>query len=253
LRIWAEQKTAGSVDPHHSAARKTLALAVALDLKDFNPLIHVTRKYAVSNAHALALALDPTIELSFDYYIFDRPLDLDWNRVCALHHTNAIDLDRAQDLAINTALNYALDRALIRAHALDKNKIFSSVNFSELIAQHEFLIEQAPYRNSSFDSRKEVLEELRSAWFKALHLDPAWIEFSYDELVTLGDYFYVCVLMLHCKDAAISVSRSVWSAIVENLMRVEPEDLGSKPDRLSLLGFLNPFKGVFSKKKVGDL
>jgi NACHT domain len=221
LLSWADREASSSSHPDKSTAKKTLAIALSIDL---------------------CLDLDRDLDLTFELV---RTRLLARANVYALVHV----LDRY--LAHTFASDRALANGLDLAHNLTKNKVFKDVNSLDLIEQLKLLELQFPLKNQSFASRCEFMEDLRLTWCKAVHLDPEWVKLSHDELVALSHYFYACELIVRCKEAAIFISPSVWLAIVESLVRVEPEELSPKPvQHQSILARFNPFRYSSQSEKV---
>jgi predicted NACHT family NTPase len=180
LLTWADRVTIGSMNVAPPFAQRAMAIFVALDL-DLNRYRALIRAFLldINLARALACA---------------RALD--------------IDIDRAH------ALNRTLDRAL----DLDRAEVFNqSVNLADLAKKIEELKLQVPDREEPYEVHQLFAARLQQVWQQGLNFDPELANLSENELQALVNYFYICELIVRCKESAVRVSRDVWESI-ENAM-----------------------------------
>ena len=64
---------------------------------------------------------------------------------------------------------------------------------------------------------KALAERSLQVWCSGLGLDRELLNLSETEVEALEDYFYICELIIRCKESAVRVSREVWESI-ENAM-----------------------------------
>lgn len=196
LLAWADAATQGSASPYTPAAKRVVALYLALDLA-----------FAHDLDRARALARTLTRVFAHDLVrAFALDLALDFAR--ALARAFAHDLDRAVALAL------ALDRAL----ALETIKIFKSVDGTGLVAQLEALRSQQPGDTASDQEIRDYFHQIQQVWCAALQLDPAIVALSKDDGTALAHGLYAYELMVRCKEAAVWVSPGVWVAIEDRLL-----------------------------------
>jgi hypothetical protein len=184
LITWADQATAGSVGNYEPAAKRATAifLARALDLD-------------------IDLDIDRALDLSLVYDLdLDLPLDLD------------LDFARAVDLDLDLDLDFA--------RALEKTKIFKSVNFVVLIARLEALKAQIPGNNQPVEVRRAFRTKVLQTWYNALNLNPELVDLSEAENDALDNYFYANWLMVQCRQAAVRVLPTTWAGIEDRMVTV---------------------------------
>ncbi|PZO48445.1 MAG: hypothetical protein DCF15_17880 [Phormidesmis priestleyi] len=64
----------------------------------------------------------------------------------------------------------------------------------------------------------QFMEKLRGLWFFALGIEAEAAMLSSEGLVSLGNYFYVCELMIRCKEEAVRVAPNVWAGIESRIL-----------------------------------
>jgi hypothetical protein len=227
LLRWADQSTSSSASNCKPAAKRLVALALTLDLAralnraKARTLIRA-RDYALALDHALAL--DITLDHDLTLNLTDHDFTL------ALDHALALDITLDHDLTLNlTDHDFTLDRNITlsrdltldrdlalncdRAHIYEELKIFSAVNFVDLAPKLEDL---EPTRG-----QKVFLDSTIEAWSSALHLDPQLLELSNSDVNELANYLAATQLMVDCKNAAVTVSHSTWTAIEERILKFD--------------------------------
>ena len=68
---------------------------------------------------------------------------------------------------------------------------------------------------------RKFAQAIIKTWLEAFYLSPESIYLSIEELEEIDNqYFYINLLMVHCKEAAVRVSPQTWSGIEERMLRV---------------------------------
>ncbi len=196
LLNWAHTATDGSEGDYKPAAKRAVAIFLALD---------------PARASARVLALDLDIVLA-RVLALDAILDLARSRASALDVI--LDLDIVLDLDIALALDF------------EKIKIFKSVDLLDLVQQLEGMKSRVPDNNQHVLVRYAFAEEIWQVWLAALHLDPEVAKLSEDEAKALENCLYINELMVRCKEAAVRVSPQVWAGIEERMLKVGMKDEG---------------------------
>jgi len=148
------------------------------------------------------------------------------------HHRH--DLFLVRDIARNLAqalkldLNYATDPpfSLVFTNIfMVRTDIFLSVDFQELARLLEQLNQNKPNKESSSEEEeKSFFESIHRLWFSALGLDHDVANLSKQEVQDLADYFYICELMVRCKEGATRVSPDVWEGIESSILTLPDND-----------------------------
>jgi hypothetical protein len=147
------------------------------------------------------------------------------DRVRALSLFLSLARDLARDLDLDFSLSRNLDlyldlaRALSLARDLDRARIFSSVNFDELVSALEALRNQI-LANSEHEEEMLFKEKISNIWFSALGIEAETTQPSPKDSQALADYFYACKLMIRCKENAVRVSPEVWAGIESRIFTV---------------------------------
>ena len=197
LLLWAEEATAGSQGDISPAGKRAIALANANAYANAN---------ALANAYALAYALANANANANAYAL-----------AYALANANA----NANAYALANAYANALDQFIKLAGDLEKLKIFSQVNFTNLIKNLQALEAKIPEDSSTKEVHREFFFMILDTWLEALHLSQEQVTLSKEELTSLKKYFYVNKLIVDCKDAAVRVSRTTWSEIEQKMLIVD--------------------------------
>ncbi len=198
LLNWAQQITSGSESDYKPAAKRAVALFLALDL---------TQSIAVDSARVQAL-----------------DLDIDHVRELALEIDESLSLDRAIDIVLIRALNleHAIDLAIAIARKFEELKIFQDVNFTLLIAKLHALKAKVPQYQESPSARRIFIEQINQTWLDAIKLRREWIRgLSRQEVSALDQYLSTNLLIVQCRKAAVRVSPRTWSLIENGLLQIE--------------------------------
>ena len=68
--------------------------------------------------------------------------------------------------------------------------------------------------------KEQSVKKLYGLWFSALGIKPETATLSQEESQSLADYFYICELMIRCKEGAVRVSPDVWAGIESRILTV---------------------------------
>jgi NACHT domain len=209
LITWTVKVTQGSEDNFNPTAKRILAVMLPLDLK-------LVLAHNYDHDRALDIDIARTIDIARKYFLdYARTIDVALVHDIAIVHDRALARDSdLVDLTPKRALALALARDITRARALEKMKIFRTVDFLDLIHKLEAL--------SPLVSHQDFLNQWSKTWCQSLHLDPEWLNLSGSEANTLIDYFYINELMVQCKDAAASVSPQTWEGIEARMLTLNP-------------------------------
>jgi len=77
-----------------------------------------------------------------------------------------------------------------------------------------------PSFDQPFEIREQFRQAISSTWFQTLYLPKELNMISADEIEALEDYLYANLLMVHCKNMAISVSSRTWGEIESRILRI---------------------------------
>ncbi|MEL6779091.1 MAG: hypothetical protein AAFO06_17730 [Cyanobacteria bacterium J06597_16] len=77
-----------------------------------------------------------------------------------------------------------------------------------------------PASDASKAKKVKFREVLYGLWFSALGLESQTALLSQAESQALADYFYICELMIRCKEGATRVSPKVWDGIESRMLIV---------------------------------
>jgi hypothetical protein len=215
LLVWAGKKTCNTPGKMSPVAKRISAIALASALSSELVIDYaLVLALALNRAHDYELALDLARDL-------DRDSALARNLACSLarnlnldltfSHTRELSYKLGRDLVRERARALARARARARAHAREYLKlgIFKPEKLEALIQEIEWL------QSSAYDY-KTVLGIFESH----IELNEDLLNLSKEESNDLGCYLYVVGLMVHCKDAAVRVSPSVWAGIESRILTV---------------------------------
>ncbi len=202
LLLWAEEATAGSEGDISPAGKRVIAIA-----------------YANANAYALAKAFANAYALAYAYAnVYAYALAKAYANAKAYALANAYALAYANAKALTNAK--ALDQFIELAGDLEKLKIFSQVNFTQLTGNLQALQAKIPEDSSTEKVHREFFFLIVNTWLEALHFNPEQVTLSEEELTAWRKYFYVNKLIVDCKEAAVRVSRSTWWSMEQKMLRV---------------------------------
>ena len=184
LISWSERITENSEGAFRPAAKRSAALFAA-------------HAFDLAHTHALILS-----------HALDRKLARTLDRKLARASAHVLDLAHILDL----------DR--VHAHALNRAKVFNSVDFAALINQLKAMRASVPSNDASRAEHLSFSDRISQTWYKALHINPEWLELSREEGRSLENYLYANELMIRCKEAALRVSPQVWNVIEDRMLTV---------------------------------
>lgn len=201
---WATGVTEVSSSALNPPAKRLAAIYLALALnRELNSNLARTR--TLDRARTLAMLLDPS---------HAQAIDVNLARTLELHHQptreQVMDLDIARAIA----------RGIILAKRFARLNILDSINCLELIKMLQQLKAIIPTRTASQTQKQIFQTKILQLWFNALGICTEDWQLLPVEAQALADYFYVCELMVRCKESAVRVSPQVWSAIVERMVTV---------------------------------
>ena len=199
LLLWAEEATAGSEGDIPPAGKRAMVIANAFAYAYSFAYAHA-HAYAYAFAHAYAYSFANAYALTY-----------------ALTNANAVAFAYTNANAYSFA--NALDQFIELAGDLEKLKIFSQVNFTNLIKNFQALKAKIPEDSSTQEVRREFSFQIVDTWLQALDLSREQVTLSKEELKALQKYFYVNKLIVDCKEAAVRVSRTTWSEIEQKMLR----------------------------------
>ena len=100
-------------------------------------------------------------------------------------------------------------------------EVYANLDFQLLINQLETLKDNLPSENQPVSVHKKFAQKILNTWLSAFKLTPELINIPQEVLKEIDKYyFYILWLMVECKQAAVRVSPSTWSAIEERMLRV---------------------------------
>ncbi|ATB41927.1 hypothetical protein CYFUS_007403 [Cystobacter fuscus] len=214
---WASSKHVPLDDAEQTAARRAFAMALAFDISQ-----------AIDLDRILAEEFDPYRKCDFSVSLiinriearglgFDFNLARDLVRELGSSHDIAYDFNldcsyiwaqakgRARDFFVRHA------RCLINAFAeLASSRVLSG-KWDEVEPRVQVLRHQLSW-NASFQDVLKTWRQLLGLFVRTLQLSPEPRELV-EGRARLEKYLSACLLIVHCKDAAMRVSRSVWEEI----------------------------------------
>jgi NACHT domain len=216
LLNWANQVTVDSVNPS-SPSKRLMVLVFSLALE--SNLVFIIAEFAILNSVLGYPSIDE----------FSDALDLAIYLAFVLSPTFPIDRNYVRELAfiLDSDLAVAIDLAINHSHAINRPDIINrSINFSVLIQDLESLKSQVPDDKQPLEVLEAFSEHLLQIWCKDLGIERELLNHSESEVQALVDYFYICELMVRCKESAVRVSRDVWESI-ENAIAMPTLDIES--------------------------
>jgi predicted NACHT family NTPase len=214
LLDWANHVTVDSANPVSSPSNRLMILVFSLALE--NNLAFSIEEFAILNSvlgyiwfTQFSDALDLAIDLAF---VLSPTFPIDRNHVRELAFTLESDLAVILDLAINHS------RAINRPDIINR-----SIDFSVLIQDLESLKSKVPDSKQPFKVLEAFSERLLQIWCKDLGLKRELLNHSESEVQALVDYFYICELIVRCKESAVRVSRDVWESIENAMVKPMPD------------------------------
>lgn len=194
---WAEETTNGIQSKVNSLAQRNLALLIAYanayahTYSNANANMNTnTSKYANSNAYAYAEANAEAYAYAIAY---------------ANTNASAIGIANATAIAIELIEN------------LSELQIFNHLNYISIANEIKALLQQIRDNHQSTRLHQEFPQRLVEIWCNALSIELDWLNLSDLEIKNLDRYFTANLLIMECKEAAVSISAKGW-AEVENIM-----------------------------------
>jgi len=209
LLNWAEEVTVGSQGDYKPVGKRAVAIALALAnaLANANALAYAANSRSLANA-ALALA-------------YALPNALAYANTLAL--ANALDNDEIIDYAnvLTFALANANAKIIDYISSIEKLQIFNQkLNFTVLLTQLEALKAKIPDDKQPKEIHQAFAKTLRETLLKGFNLTPEMVNLSKEEINALDNYLYANFLIIQCKDAALSVTKTTWEAIEARMLLV---------------------------------
>ncbi|MEM6253684.1 MAG: NACHT domain-containing protein [Cyanobacteria bacterium P01_D01_bin.156] len=203
---WATDVTQISPSPLMPVVKRLAAIYLALALN--RELNHdLARTCTLERARTLAMVLDPT---------HADAIDVNLARTLDLHHQPT----REQVLDLESAR--AIARGITLAKRFARLNIVASVNCLELIKALQQLKARVPTRESPPTYKQIFQTKVLQLWFNALGISTENWPLLPTEAQDLADYFYICELIVRCKEAAVRVSPHIWTTIMERMVTVHP-------------------------------
>ncbi|MEM1241228.1 MAG: NACHT domain-containing protein [Cyanobacteria bacterium P01_H01_bin.26] len=217
---WATVVTADSVGCFNPVAKRVSAIYLALALnRELNR--ELARTCTLDRARTLALALDPD---------HARAIDVNLARTLNLNHTPT----RAHGLDLD--LTRAVARGITLTKRFARLNILSSINCLELLKMLQKLKLIIPTQATSEYQKQMFQAKLLKLWFNTLGIWPDDWQLSPADAQALADYFYICELMVRCKQLAVRVSPQVWAGIESRMVTVPAQrSLLAEPGLMSPL------------------
>jgi hypothetical protein len=203
LLQWADQVTAGSSGDFKPAAKRVvailIAIAIGLETNSVTSIVGIT-------AAIIAKAIDSAINIDIDITIYT--FTTIFITKASVRRRNFInDNDRA--------------RARASASELETLGIFTGIELSKLINQLQNL--QYALKQSGITKIKKVSEQVLGDYLEAFHLTHELITYNKEEYQALNKYLYSIDLLLKCKQEAARLSPATWDAIEAELL-LPPDD-----------------------------
>ncbi|ESA33775.1 signal transduction protein with nacht domain protein [Leptolyngbya sp. Heron Island J] len=207
LTQWATDATANSLSSFNPAAKRVSAIYLALALnRELNR--ELAHTHILERARALALALDPA---------HARIIDINLARTLTLNH--ALTRVHESDLDITRAIA----RGIILTKRFASLHILTSVNCLDLLKRLQTLKSSIPTQATSEYQKQIFQTRVLKLWFSSLGISPDDWHLSPTDAQALADYFYICELMIRCKQIAVRVSPQIWAGIESRLMTAPTE------------------------------
>jgi hypothetical protein len=212
LFTWVEQVTDSSAGDFQPVGKRAIALANAYA---FAYALRNANTYAntYANANAIAYALRNT-------YVYDHAYALANAIAYALRNAYAYTSDHSNAIAyaLRNANDHALDIFINYVKWLERFQIYQNISHSALIATLKELQQEIPDNNESKEVRQAFGQRIIQTWLTAFHLTSEMVNLSQFELTALDNYFYVNLLMVECKKAAVRVSPETCEGIESRML-----------------------------------
>ena len=124
-------------------------------------------------------------------------------------------------LALANALANANGKIIDYISSIEKLQIFNQkLNFTVLLTQLEALKAKIPDDKQPKEIHQAFAKTLRETLLKGFNLTPEMVNLSKEEINALDNYLYANFLIIQCKDAALSVTKTTWEAIEARMLLV---------------------------------
>ncbi len=202
LTQWADAVTTESPGCFNPAAKRISAIYLALALnRELSR--ELANTHTLDRARALALALDPA---------HARAINVNFARTLNLNH----ELTRGQGLDLD--ITRAIARGITLTKRFARLNILVSVNCLDLLKLLQKLKLLIPTQATSPYQKQIFQTKLLKLWFNALGIEPDDWQLSPADAQSLADYFYICELMVRCKQLAVRVSPGIWAGIESRMV-----------------------------------
>ncbi|NUN65884.1 NACHT domain-containing protein [Pseudanabaena biceps] len=201
---WLDQVTFNSQGEYKNVIKRiaTLFLARPRFLVELSSALRLTR--------VLGTARDL-------YQLFDNSLDFDPIFAADL----SMSLAHALDFDSTTELNLAIQLCSQLEQVLNPVKFDQKyINFAVLNSRLQALVSQTPSYDQSFEIREEFRNQIGRIWLQTLYLPAELNQISLQEIEALDSYLYANLLMIKCKNMAISVSLKKWQKIESQMLKI---------------------------------
>ena len=185
LLQWANQITTSPEENYEPAAKRAVAIFIALNIYRDRDLYREHNLY--NNLYIYLLDIIQNLDYKLSLY-----LNLERNR----------------------------SRDIYLAHKLDEANIFQNIDFAMLIAGLKKIkvINLSNKEDMSLDNLRDFSLQSQQIWLKALQLDSGQVSFSSAESKMLLKYLNVNQLILECDQSAVRVSRKTRQEIKERML-----------------------------------
>jgi NACHT domain len=215
---WADSSTQGVDSQVNHLARRHLALLIANAnanaYANANAIVYAnayTNANAYANAIAYAIAYDNAIAIA-------NSIANSIANANAYANANANTHAYANGYAIAIAI--AIDKSIDLIDNLVDIKIFRRFNHEIINLKILQLKQHMPGKNADGETYQKFAAILVKTWFEALEVRLEWLNLSGSEISDLNRCFAGNLLIMRCKEAAISVSPNIWSQVEEKMFHI---------------------------------
>jgi len=201
---WADEMTKDSTDSSiEPIKRRAIANAIA---------------YAIAYANAIAYASDIANIYAIIYANANAIANANTNAIA-----NVIIYTNAYVTGQDIAYIIAIEELVKLANFFAMDRIFFSVNISQLIADLEDLKQVIPNNKANEKERQKFVDQLLKTWNTAFTLTPELLNLSVEEIKEIDShYFYINRLILNCQKVAVNTSPTVWQELEDRMLKVPP-------------------------------
>lgn len=232
LLQWADQVTAGSSGNFKPAAKRAVAIMIALERaraiafdRDRSRILAIDRAKTSAFPKASAFAIDNAISITIERaIIIERAIDIARSIERIIERAIGSDRYNPIDIAIDRVRGIGaidIDIAIDSNGELEKSDIFTGVELSKLTNQLQNL--RSDKKGSDITQIKNASEQVLSDFLEAFHLTQELITYNNEESQTLNKYLHSIDLLLKCKQEASRLSPATWNVIEAELL-LPPDD-----------------------------